>query len=137
MAARNKQTILIIDDSQDDVLLTKRALARFCPEISAEVACNGEEGLALLHKEETLPSIVLLDLKMPGMGGIDVLREIRSDERLKDIPVIVVTHSALESDIDASLEAGANTVMHKAFDIEQFSRDMEHFLGFWLTKQPG
>ena len=63
-----------------------------------EAATGGEEALKHLRGGVTLPALILLDLKMPGMSGFDVLREIRADERLKPVPVIVVTSSSLESD---------------------------------------
>ncbi len=126
------QTILIIDDSQDDVLITKRVLSRIRQDIRTEVAFSGEKGLALLRDGGALPSLILLDLKMPGMGGLEVLRVIRSDKRLKDIPVVVVTHSALESDVAASYNAGANGVLHKEFNIDQYCKDIESLLVRWL-----
>lgn len=127
-----RQSVLIIDDNQDDVLIAKRVLSRLKRGVRTEVASDGEAGLALLAAEETLPSLILLDLKMPRMGGIEVLRKIRGDHRFKGIPVIVVTHSALESDVSACVEAGANEVLHKAFDFELFSKEIETVLDRWL-----
>ncbi len=126
------ETVLIIDDNQDDVLIAKRVLSRLERGIRTEIASSGEEGLAFLGREKTLPALVLLDLKMPGMDGVEVLRRIRSDQRLKIVPVVVVTHSALESDVTACLEAGANVVLHKAFDIELFRKEIEAVLDRWL-----
>jgi CheY-like chemotaxis protein len=126
------EKVLIIDDNQDDVLIARRVLSRLKEGVLTEVASDGEEGLVFLGAEKTLPALVLLDLKMPGMGGIEVLRRIRGDQRLKSVPVIIVTHSALESDVAACLEAGANAVLHKAFDIDRFSKEIEAVLGRWL-----
>jgi two-component system response regulator len=126
------ETVLIIDDNQDDVLIARRVLSRLEREIRTEIASSGEEGLAFLGREKTLPALVLLDLKMPGMDGIEVLRRIRSDQRLKIVPVVVVTHSALESDVAACLQAGANVVLHKAFDIELFRKEIGAVLDRWL-----
>jgi len=121
-----------IDDSQDDVLITKRVLFRLGRDISALSASSGEEGFALLHDLSRLPALIFLDLKMPRMDGLEVLRRIRSDERLRDIPVVVVTHSTLQSDTKASLEAGADEVIHKAFDMEQFGRELGRVIDRWL-----
>ncbi len=126
------ETVLIIDDNQDDVMIAGRVLSRLERGIRTEIASSGEEGLAFLRREKTLPALVLLDLKMPGMDGIEVLRRMRSDHKLKSVPVVVVTHSALESDVAACLEAGANAVLHKAFDIELFRKEIEAVLGRWL-----
>ncbi|MEJ2696183.1 MAG: response regulator [Candidatus Sulfobium sp.] len=124
--------ILIIDDSQDDVLIAERVISRLKRGVRTEVARSGEEGLALLAGEETLPALILLDIKMPGMDGVEVLRRIRGNLRLGDIPVIIVTHSALDSDVDACCEAGANAVLHKAFDIDRFGKEIEAVLERWL-----
>lgn len=126
------EKVLIIDDNQDDVLIAMRVLSRLRRGIRTEVAAGGEEGLALLGREKALPSLILLDLKMPGMDGIEVLKRIRGDERLRSVPVIVVTHSALESDVAACREAGATAVLHKAFDIERFSKEIGAILDRWL-----
>lgn len=126
------ETVLIIDDNQDDVLITRRVLSRLKRGIRTEVASSGSEGLSFLKKERDLPALVLLDLKMPGMDGIEVLRRIRGDQRLKSMRVIVVTHSTLESDVAACYEAGADGVLQKAFDIERFSREIEGALDRWL-----
>ncbi len=98
-----------------------------------EAALSGEAGLALLRCEKIRPALILLDLKMPGMGGLDALRQMRSDERLRDIPVIVVTTSALESDEKEAYAAGADSFINKAFDIEQFSSDMTRVLNRYLN----
>lgn len=127
-----REKVLIIDDNQDDVLIATRVLSRLRSDIITEVASGGEEGLALLGSENALPSLILLDLKMPGMSGIEVLQAIRKDHRFESVPVIVVTHSALESDVSACREAGATAVLHKAFDIEFFSRQIKAVLERWL-----
>ncbi len=132
MTAVMPETILIIDDNQDDVMIARRVLSRLKRRIRTEVASCGDEGLAFLCREKSLPALILLDLKMPGMDGIEVLRRIRGDRRLKSVPVVVVTHSALESDVAACREAGANGVLHKAFDIERFSKEIETVLDRWL-----
>ncbi len=128
------KTILIIDDSQDDKLITERIFSRIRPDVRTEFAMNGEAGLAHLRRGNDLPALILLDLKMPGMSGFDVLREIRSDARLKNIPVIVVTSSALESDMKGAYAAGADSFLHKAFDIDQFTEDIKRVLEHWLKK---
>jgi CheY-like chemotaxis protein len=121
-------TILIIDDNPDDVEIAKIILEQMDRKLKVETAPRGEVALELLHTGKNLPSLILLDLKMPGMSGFDVLRKIRADVRLKHIPVIVTTASSLEADENASYEAGADAILHKAFDIDQFSNDMETLL---------
>ncbi len=127
-----ERTVLIIDDSEDDILLTQRVLAKIGQQIRTEAALNGEQGLALLREKTALPSLVLLDLKMPGMDGLDVLRVMRSDERLRRIPVIVVTHSDLESDREASSRAGANSFLNKSVDLDRFAFEIRSELEKWM-----
>ena len=127
-----KQTVLIMDDDQAEVMITKRVLSKIAPEIGIDAASSGEEGLAFLQSESPLPALVLLDMKMPGLSGIDVLRRIRADERLKDLPVIMVTNSTLESERRKAIEAGADDYLHKAFDVGLFSRDIGSFLKRYL-----
>lgn len=132
MVTTTARTILIIDDNWDDVLIMKRVLTRISPEIRTEIATSGEAGLALLRDSKPPPSLILLDLNMPGMSGVDALCQIRGDDRLKDIPVVVVTHSALESDEKEAYAAGADSFLHKAFDMDQFHRDIESAVRQWL-----
>jgi CheY-like chemotaxis protein len=121
-------TILIIDDSENDVLLTKVALSKTGWDLRTDVALSGEAGLALIREGKTPPKLILLDLKMPGIDGIEVLRKIRADESLRSIPVVIVTHSNLESDEQAAVKAGADSFLHKATDLDQFKKDLERVL---------
>ncbi len=82
--------------------------------------------------EFPLPAAILLDLKMPGMDGVEVLRAIRSDEHLRGIVVIVVTHSDLASDREAALKAGANSFLPKSVDLDHFARDIKLELDRWM-----
>ncbi|HEX9114384.1 MAG TPA: response regulator [Nitrospirota bacterium] len=125
-------TVLVVDDDPDDLEITRRALAKNGCGMTCMTACRGEEALALLRGCADLPSIILLDLKMPGMNGIDTLRTIRSDNRLEHIPVVIVTNSTLESDRKAAFDAGANAFLHKAFDLDQYGRDIQDQLERWV-----
>ena len=128
-----KQTVLIIDDDQAEVLIATRVLSKIAPELGVDTALSGEAGLALLRSGRPLPVLVLLDLKIPGLSGLDVLRQIRADEHLKHLPVIIVTNSTLESDRQEALAAGADDYLHKAFDIKRFSSDVESLLQRYLS----
>lgn len=126
-------TILIVDDNPDDIEIARRILAKSRSDVRVEEANRGEAALELLRDGKERPSLILLDLKMPGMNGIDTLRKIRSDEKLKDIPVVILTSSSLESDRKESFDAGADAFVHKAFDINQFSEDIKCILDRWLA----
>ena len=127
-----KRLILIVDDSPTDIELTTIALEAVGLEISICSVKDGESALAVLRSGRCLPSLVLLDLKMPGMGGIEVLHEIRSDDRVRKIPVVVVTSSAIESDRTAAITAGASGFIQKPLALAQFSKDLEPILHRWL-----
>jgi two-component system response regulator len=126
--------ILIVDDRPDDIVLTEMALSVPGREIRTESVSTGEGALEFLRTAPELPAMILLDLKMPGMGGLETLRRIRADARLKDIPVVIITCSTLESDIQAARLAGATGFVHKAIRLDEFSRDMEQHVKCWIGK---
>jgi two-component system, response regulator len=124
----DKKFVLIVDDDPSDALLTKRVLTKLSHNIKVEIACSGEEALGRLRTGETLPTLILLDLKMPGMSGLDMLRKARADEQLREIPVVVVSSSSLEADEKASYAAGADGFLHKKFDLDEFTHGMKSLL---------
>jgi CheY-like chemotaxis protein len=109
--------IYIVDDSPTDIELTTIALEATGREIVVRSATDGKSALAMLRSGLGVPALILLDLKMPGMSGIEMLREIRADDRLRGLPVVVVTSSALESDKTEAIAAGA-----------KFSEDLDSIL---------
>ncbi|HBG17916.1 MAG TPA: hypothetical protein DDY32_01165 [Desulfobulbaceae bacterium] len=124
--------IFIIDDSPTDIELTTIALEETGREIRVSSAPDGKSALALL-RNGMMPSLILLDLKMPGMSGIEVLRAIRADDRLREIPVVVFTSSSLESDREEALVAGASDYLEKSLSLYQISKDLASVLNRWLT----
>jgi two-component system, response regulator len=134
MKTTGTHKILIVDDNPDDRFVINRALSKSGFELEVETAAHGEGALELLRKEDDLPSVIFLDLKMPGMSGIETLRHIRDDVRLSKIPVILVTHSLLELDKKESYDAGADGLINKVSDIERFGRDIESVLERWLKE---
>jgi len=124
--------ILIVDDSPNDTELTTIALEATGREISIRSATDGQSALAMLTNGHELPDLILLDLKMPCMGGIEVLRKIHADDRLRDIPVVVVTSSCLESDRAETLAAGASEYLEKPLALDQFRKALESILQRWL-----
>ncbi len=132
MADVKPHTILIVDDSADDIEITKIALAEMGRSEKLEAALRGKTAIERLQGANELPALILLDLKMPGMSGIDTLRQIRGDARLKHIPVIVVTSSSLESDEKEAYDAGADCFLQKAIDIDQFGNSLNTLLERFL-----
>jgi CheY-like chemotaxis protein len=128
------KTILIIDDNPDDIEIAQLALARIDRGMKVATARSGEAALELLQSAKILPGLILLDLKMPGMGGFDTLRKIRAAERLQHLPVIIVTSSSLEADEKKGQETGADGFLHKAFDMDRFEKDLKSVLDRWLNR---
>lgn len=141
----SKGVILIVDDDAAEIALTKRAIKK--SGISADVllAHNGGEALELLHGSKAgegpgareLPWIVLLDLRMPGIDGLAVLRRIRAEERTRRLPVIVLSSSGELSDIGTSYDIGANSYIRKRVDLADFTDAMRILHAYWtITEVP-
>ncbi len=127
--------VLIVDDSPTDIELTLIALEATGRGIRVLTAPDGQCALAMLRNGHELPALILLDLKMPGISGIEVLLEIRADDRLRNIPVVVVTSSSLESDRAEAIAAGASDYLEKPLTLDRFSRDLESIMHRWLPEQ--
>jgi len=127
------KSIMIVDDNPDDIEITRIALNEIGRQEKVEAALNGEEALRYLRNSEDLPGLILLDLKMPGMNGFDCLREIRADQKLQNIPVVVVTSSSLEADICDAFAAGANNFLYKEIDLDRFSASLNGVLQIFLN----
>jgi two-component system response regulator len=128
--------LLLVEDDADDEHLARRAfLASKRPE-QLEVAQDGEEALKIL-KARRSPRLVLLDLRLPRLSGVEVLISIKDDERLRKIPVIIVTSSAELTDIAACYDLGCNAFIRKPVDYEQFMAAMSATFDFWLNVNIG
>jgi two-component system, response regulator len=115
-------TILLVEDNADDEALTIRALEQHG--VVGQVARDGAEALDVLlggDHDGQLPELVLLDLKLPKVDGLEVLRRIRADERTAQLPVVVLTASTEESDVMKSYAGGATSFVSKPVDFQQFS----------------
>ncbi|MBK5194377.1 MAG: response regulator [Flavobacteriaceae bacterium] len=135
--------ILIVDDSQKDVELAIAALAEKNLANEVVVAEDGVEALDFLYKrgkfinEQGDPAVILLDIKMPRMNGIEVLRHIRANEKFKLIPVIMVTSSGEEKDLVESYKLGANSYVVKPIDVVQFIDAIKVLGQYWaVINQP-
>jgi two-component system, response regulator len=132
--------ILIVEDTAEDVELTTRALRRNKIVNDIYVAEDGVEALDVLfcrgaHSDRTFsspPKLVLLDLKLPRVGGIEVLRAIRADERTKAIPVVIFTSSKEERDLIDSYKLGVNAYAQKPIDFAQFAETVRQIGMFWM-----
>jgi two-component system, response regulator len=133
------RTILLVEDNPDDEALTLRAVRKHMPHGIA-VARDGAEALEFLfgtgrHADRDLstpPLLVLLDLKLPKVNGLEVLRRMREDARTRPIPVVVFTSSTEEQDILDCYRLGANSYIRKPVDYVQFCDDLKQVMTYWL-----
>jgi two-component system response regulator len=127
--------ILLVEDSPDDVLLAVRAFAKNGITNEVVVATDGEQALDHLLPEsgEPLrPALILLDIKLPKIDGLEVLRRIRSDERSRTVPVVVLTTSNEERDIVSSYQLGANSFVRKPVVFGEFVEAVQALGVYWL-----
>lgn len=125
------RAILLVEDNPDDERLTLRALRRSNIANQIVVAHNGEEALNTLFSLDPLPTVVLLDLKLPKIDGLEVLRQIRAHERTRLLPVVILTSSSEERDIMESYSLGANSYVRKPVDFDQFTEAVRQLGLYW------
>lgn len=130
----DNRSILLVEDNPDDEILTLRALRKKQVANPVAVARDGQEALDyLLDPGKALPAVVLLDLKLPKISGIEVLRRVRADPRTRLVPVVILTSSNEDSDLVASYSLGCNSYIRKPVDFDQFV-DAAGQLGlYWLV----
>jgi CheY-like chemotaxis protein len=136
-----ERLILLVEDNEEDEELALRALRRSQVADRIEVARDGEEALAYLFCEgpwrdrdaSRQPDLILLDLKLPKLDGIDVLRRLRADERTRRIPVVVFSSSSEDEDILRSYCSGANSYVSKPVSFSCFARTIGQLGEYWLT----
>ena len=133
--------ILLVEDNPDDVALTLRALRKNNIANEVVVARDGAEAMEYVtgsgrHEGRATsdrPEVILLDLKLPKLGGLEVLRAIRADPQTRLLPVVVLTSSAEEVDVIASYDFGANSFIHKPLDFDQFVEAIRQLGLYWLV----
>jgi CheY-like chemotaxis protein len=125
--------ILLVEDDPADVELTLRAMKANNLANDIHVARDGAEALDFLRTAKQRPKVVLLDLKLPKVSGMEVLREIRRDPRNKLIPVVVMTSSREEPDVAACYALGVNSYIVKPVDFEAFAKAVADVGLYWLV----
>ena len=130
-----KRPILLIEDNPSDIKLTQRAFAKSHVANELVVAEDGQAAVDYLFGDSSreLPAVVLLDLKLPRIDGLEVLRRIRADPRTRLLPVVVVTTSKEEQDLAESYRLGANSYVRKPVDFEQFVEAVRQLGLYWLV----
>lgn len=130
--------ILLVEDSPTDALLAKEALKRGDIDHKLHHVEDGIQAMRFLHREEPYtdapwPDVVLLDLNMPGMNGLEVLEAIRADASLRRLPVMVMTTSSDEQDVNAAYDRNVNCYITKPVDLRDFIEVMQSLNRFTLT----
>lgn len=137
MTKTKARKILLVEDNPDDVALTLRALKKSNIANEVVVAEDGARALDILFgasgAEGAHPAVILLDLKLPKLDGLEVLRRLREDERTKLLPVVILTSSKEESDLIQGYSLGANAYIRKPVDFVQFSDAVRELGLFWLV----
>ena len=133
----SERTVLLVEDSQDDIDLTLHCFKKNNVKNKIVVVRDGVQALDYLfgpnnaaNQEST--TLVLLDLKLPKVGGLEVLRRIRSDPRTKRLPVVILTSSKQEQDRATGYDEGANSYICKPVDLDQFNEAVQQLGFYWL-----
>lgn len=137
----NDRPILLVEDNPDDEALTLRALRKNNIANAMSVVRDGAEALDFLfcagayanRDPREMPQVILLDLKLPKVDGLEVLRRIRADERTRLLPVVILTSSREEQDLLKSYTLGANSYVHKPVDFNQFVEAVRQLGLYWLV----
>jgi len=137
----NTKTILLVEDNPSDVSLTRRALVKNAISNPLVVTEDGQEALDYLFcngKFSTrnltdLPVVILLDLKLPKIDGLEVLRRIRADSRTRRVPVVILTSSGQEEDISTGYDCGTNSYIRKPINFTDFAETIKQLSLYWLV----
>ena len=139
MTSSSHTDILLVEDNNADVELTLHALAKEHLANGIHVVQDGEEALEYLFSTDqsgahrALPLLILLDLKLPKVGGLEVLRRIKADERTKIVPVVILTSSKEEQDVVEGYALGVNSYIQKPLDFVQFRETIRQLGKYWLV----
>ena len=137
LPASRPARVLLVEDNEADVRRTREALREAGENVRLSAVADGDLALAYLRREGGYadvprPDLVLLDLNLPRKNGLEVLEEMRADEHLRSIPVIVLTSSAARQDVEACYSRGANAFVVKPLELDEFMALIGAIRGFWL-----
>ena len=131
--------VLLVDDNRTDARLLRELLSEINKDVRLHVVTDGFEAMAFLRRhgpytDARRPDLILLDLSMPKMDGLEVLVQLKQDPRFKTIPIVVLTISQLEADIEQSYKLMANCYLTKPDDLKEFESLVKSLNDFWLTR---
>jgi CheY-like chemotaxis protein len=136
----NNELLLVVEDSNDDFKMLQRLMQRMEVRNPIIRCVNGDEALDFLYQEGSYkdteevpkPSVILLDLNLPGMDGRDVLERLKQDGSLKEIPIVVFTTSSSPKDVEFCYQKGANGYLVKPMNADELQRTVQAFVDYWL-----
>jgi CheY-like chemotaxis protein len=131
-------TILVVDDNPTDIMIMREAFASTKVQVDLQTACDGVAALQFLRRmgpniDAPRPDLILLDLNMPGKNGHEVLAEIKADESLRSIPVVILTTSQSEDDLARAYASHVNCYIRKPVDFEKFMKVVASIEEFWFA----
>ncbi|MFP5039632.1 response regulator [Parasediminibacterium sp. JCM 36343] len=129
--------ILLVEDNAGDILLTKEALSEANPDIHVSVVTDGEQATDFLDKaggyaDAEMPNLILLDINLPRKNGHEVLLHIKSDERLRHIPVIILTTSSFDKDVKDAYRNFASCFITKSVEVDEFMEIVAKIVNLWV-----
>ncbi len=140
MARKKQMRVLLVEDNLHDIEITQRAFSKSSVEVELVVVRYGQDALDYLNHRGQFhppdisprPEMILLDLNLPRMDGLEVLRKIKKDQHLRSIPVIILTVSDRNQDIAPSYDLGANTYIQKPVEFSDFLRVVKGIQDYWI-----
>jgi CheY-like chemotaxis protein len=141
MIAKLHEPLLVVEDSNEDFRMLQRLMRRMAVQNPIYRCTNGDEVLDLLYKDSSnensrlalRPSVILLDLNLPGIDGRDILERLKQDISLREIPIVVFTTSSNPRDIEFCYQKGANGYLVKPMDAQELQKTIQAFVDYWLA----
>ncbi len=132
MTSSTKKKVLLVEDSSDHAFLIKRAINSEYQDIEIDWAKDGEEAVELIMEDNINPDLIILDIKMPRMNGFDVLKILKTNQRTKHIPIVILSTSADKTDITLAYSLYANSYVTKPIEITEFRSKLKSIPKYWL-----
>lgn len=130
--------VFIVEDNEDDEALTVRALRKLIPTLDVRIARDGQQAIEMIERSADLrPSVILLDIKLPKLNGIEVLKVVRSTGSVRTVPTVMLTSSDEPVDLLHSYEAGASGFVRKPIEYEEYVEAVQVLGKFWLRLNMG
>ncbi|TFI54407.1 response regulator [Mastigocladus laminosus UU774] len=138
MATKLNEPLLVVEDSNEDFRILQRLMRRMAVQNPIHRCTSGDEVLDYLYKEGknidglSRPSVILLDLNLPGIDGRDILEQLKQDKTFREIPIVIFTTSSNPKDIEFCYQKGANGYLVKPMDVQELQKTIQAFVDYWL-----